>query len=98
MLRSSERGPATNCSTPRLANGTLLGNLSYQGDRLTSDSLRLNFPGLSAQLALDGNLAAKRYRFVGPVAANGLAFEDIGTVNAGGRYRSGDRRCGRVGC
>ncbi|MEP2235587.1 MAG: translocation/assembly module TamB domain-containing protein [Alteripontixanthobacter sp.] len=68
---------------PRLVGGTLLGNLIYQGDRLTSDALRLNFPGLSARLALDGNIADSRYRLSGPVAANGLAFDDIGTVNAG---------------
>ena len=68
---------------PRLVNGTLAGTLVYQGNSLSSEALRANFPGLSAQLSLDGDIAASRYRLAGPVAANGLVFDDIGTVNAG---------------
>lgn len=68
---------------PRLVNGTLLGTILYSGNSLTSDELRIDFPGLSGRLALDGNLQSGRYAMSGPVAANGLTFDNIGTVNAG---------------
>ncbi|MDC0887069.1 translocation/assembly module TamB domain-containing protein [Altererythrobacter sp.] len=69
---------------PKLVDGKLAGLLVLTGDRLQSERMRLNFPGASAQLALDGDLAASRYRLTGPVAVNGLEFDNIGSMNAGG--------------
>ena len=67
---------------PRLVDGTLTGRLSYGGTRLDADNARINFPGLSAVLALRGNTAENVYALAGPVNARGLQFEDIGTVTA----------------
>ena len=70
---------------PRLLNGTATGRLVYTGRELVSDMLRINFPDASAQLSLRGNLAANRWEVRGPAAVNGLMFDQVGRVNAGGR-------------
>jgi translocation and assembly module TamB len=70
---------------PRLVNGTLRGTVAFQGSKLTSDALALDFPGASARLALAGDTAAGSYRLSGPVTANGLALPNIGTVNGAAR-------------
>ncbi|WP_126175608.1 translocation/assembly module TamB domain-containing protein [Tsuneonella rigui] len=70
---------------PRLVNGTLRGTVRYQGTKLTSDALALNFPGANAQLTLVGDTAQGSYRLAGPVTANGLAIPNVGTVNGGAR-------------
>ncbi|MCP9222503.1 translocation/assembly module TamB domain-containing protein [Erythrobacter sp. LQ02-29] len=67
---------------PRLISGRLMGDLVLDGNRLSSRQLRLAFPGASAQLAFDGNLATNTYRLRGPAAVNGLPFETVGIVNA----------------
>ncbi len=68
---------------PRLVDGRLAGELVLDGNRLSSRQLRIAFPGASAQLSLDGNLATGSYRLRGPAAVNGLPFETVGIVNAG---------------
>ncbi|MFL0357350.1 translocation/assembly module TamB domain-containing protein [Erythrobacter sp. GH1-10] len=67
---------------PRLVGGSLVGRLTYGGTRLDADNARLTFPDLSAKLTLRGNTAQGVYALAGPVAARGLALEDIGTVDA----------------
>ncbi|RDS78609.1 DUF490 domain-containing protein [Alteriqipengyuania lutimaris] len=69
---------------PRLVNGTVNGQLVYTGRELLSDSLRINFPDASAQLSLRGDIANNRWQVRGPAAVNGLLFEQVGRVNAGG--------------
>jgi translocation and assembly module TamB len=66
---------------PRLVNGTIKGVITYQGSKLASEGLALVFPGATARLALEGDTAAGSYRLSGPVAANGLALPNIGTLN-----------------
>ncbi len=68
---------------PRLVNGSATGRVVYQGTRLTSDALAIAFPNASARLALAGDTASGNYRITGPVTANGLALENVGTVNGG---------------
>ncbi|NCP18527.1 MAG: DUF490 domain-containing protein [Erythrobacter sp.] len=69
---------------PRLVNGTANGQLVFTGRELLSDSIRIAFPDASAQLSLRGNVAANRWQVRGPVAVNGLQFEQVGRVNAAG--------------
>ena len=69
---------------PRLVDGTATGQLVYTGRELVSDMLRIRFPDASAQLLLRGNLATNRWEVRGPAAVNGLMFEQVGRVNAGG--------------
>lgn len=65
---------------PRLIDGSVTGTIVLSGNRLQSDDLRLAFPGTTANLALRGDLDAGRYRVRGPVRADRLVFEDIGTA------------------
>lgn len=67
---------------PRLVDGTLDGTLSYSGVRLTSDDLRIVFPGLGARLSLRGNTATGAYALAGPVSASGVELDGIGRANA----------------
>ncbi|MCT2560128.1 translocation/assembly module TamB domain-containing protein [Tsuneonella sp. YG55] len=68
---------------PRLVDGTMRGTVTYQGNRIASEGLALAFPGASARLTLAGDTASGDYRVAGPVTANGLAIENVGTVNGG---------------
>lgn len=68
---------------PRLVDGRLAGMLAYTGSRLTADRLDIAFPQANARLALRGDTAKGVYALAGPVAANGLALENVGTLNAG---------------
>ncbi len=68
---------------PRLANGTLEGTVVYTGREVLSDDLAIAFPGATARLALRGRPEVGAYALAGPVAVNGLTFDNIGTVNAG---------------
>jgi translocation and assembly module TamB len=70
---------------PRLNSVVAAGTVVYTGGRLLSDDLVLRAPGLGADLQLRGDLGTGTYRLTGPVRANGLAIENIGT--AGGRAR-----------
>ncbi|MBO80490.1 translocation/assembly module TamB domain-containing protein [Citromicrobium bathyomarinum] len=69
---------------PRLVNGSIDGRLVFTGRELISDSLRITFPDASAQLAIRGDIGANRWEVRGPAAVNGLMFEQVGRVNAGG--------------
>ena len=44
----------------------------------------MTFPDASAQLAIRGDIGANRWEVRGPAAVNGLMFEQVGRVNAGG--------------
>lgn len=67
---------------PRLVNGSLAGRLTLGGNRLDIDNARIEFPGLTAALAMRGNTAKGAYAIAGPVNARGLELQGIGTVNA----------------
>nr|WP_298926019.1 translocation/assembly module TamB domain-containing protein [uncultured Erythrobacter sp.] len=67
---------------PQLVGGTLTGNLTYSGTRLTSNEARIRFPSLDAAVALRGDTATGSYAIAGPVNARGLALDGIGTVTA----------------
>ncbi len=67
---------------PRLVDGTVRGTIVYAGDRVLSDDLAIRFQGLTADLALQADLARGVIGLAGPVAAQGLAFDGIGTVDA----------------
>ncbi|MXO76059.1 DUF490 domain-containing protein [Altererythrobacter aerius] len=69
---------------PRLVNGTISGTVTYEGTRIASDRLAIAFPGANAQLTLAGDTGTGNYRIAGPVAANGLALDNIGRVNGAG--------------
>ncbi len=73
-----ETGNAT--VDPRLVKGTGRGQIALEGNRLTGDDLRIAFPGLAANLALQGDLAAGRYTIRGPVRADRLALDNVGTA------------------
>ncbi|MFA6219347.1 MAG: translocation/assembly module TamB domain-containing protein [Erythrobacter sp.] len=64
----------------RLVRGTGRGTLVIEGARLTSDDLRLAFPGATANLALRGDLARGIYAFRGPLRVDRLMLEDIGAL------------------
>ena len=65
---------------PRLLDGTGRGTLVLSGSTLLADAPRVVFPGTSANLALRGDLAAGRYQIRGPVRANRLALDNVGTA------------------
>ncbi len=65
---------------PRLVNGRGSGQLVLSGNRLAGEDLRIAFRGLAANLALRGNLDDGRYRIRGPVRANRLALDNVGTA------------------
>lgn len=67
---------------PKLVGGTLRGRLTYAAGKLASDKLTLKFPGAEAQLALAGDTGKGTYRLNGPVVANGLVLNNVGTLNA----------------
>ena len=67
---------------PRLVDGRLAGLLLLTGDRLVSDDLALRFPGLAADMAMQADLSRGIVNLAGPVTARGLAFENIGLVDA----------------
>ena len=65
---------------PRLVNGTGRGQIILAGNQLTGDDLRIAFRGLAANLALRGDLEAGRYQIRGPVRADRLALDNVGTA------------------
>ena len=65
---------------PRLSRGRAKGTLVLTGSRLAGEDLRVEFPGLSANLALSGDLASGGWRVAGPVRAERLVLEDVGTA------------------
>jgi len=66
---------------PRLVGGSLRGTLTYTGDRLLTDRVRIAFPGLDARLALRGDLSAGEYRIAGPIDASGITIPDVGQIS-----------------
>ncbi len=67
---------------PRLVNGRATGLIALEGNRLSSDDLRVAFPGLAARFALRGDIARGGYGLAGPVDAKGLAIENLGAIDA----------------
>ena len=65
---------------PRLVDGRARGRITLSGDTLTGDDLQIAFPGLGANLALRGDLGAGRYQIRGPVRADKLALDGVGTA------------------
>ena len=78
---------------PRLVRGRAQGTLRLEGNRLSSDRLRIAFPNTAANVTLAGNLARGTYRVDGMVDARQLVVENIGrasgtakiTLDIGGR-------------
>ena len=69
----------------RLAAPSAKGTLTIAGNNLSSDDLLLAVPGITARLALRGDMAREGYGLAGQVAARGLALTDLGTADADGR-------------
>ena len=67
---------------PRFAGGRVSGELVLAGTSLTSDQLALDLKGLTARLALRGDVARGGYALAGPVAARGFALRNLGLVDA----------------
>ena len=65
---------------PRLVDGRGSGTLVLSGSTLLADDLRLAFANASANLALRGDLARGAYLIRGPVRAQGLALDNVGTA------------------
>ena len=78
----------------KLREGTLDGTLRLAGSRIASDSLRLQFPDIQADLDLRGDLAVARYRLTGPLDVQRLAVPDLGLLNGDGRIDFEARRGG----
>jgi translocation and assembly module TamB len=72
---------------PRLTNGRLTGTLQLANNDLRADDLHLAFPGLVADLALRGDIRRGGYALAGPVEVDGLALKNLGTVDAGAKFR-----------
>ena len=79
----------SNYVDPRLKGGTLRGTLTYTGDRLLTDQVRIAFPGLDARLTLRGDLGTGKYAIAGPIEARGIAIPDVGRVSGRGDIRLG---------
>lgn len=78
---------------PRLVRGRARGTLRLEGNRLSSDRLRIAFPDTAANVTLAGDLSRGTYRVDGMVDARQLVLENIGrasgsakiTLDIGGR-------------
>lgn len=70
---------------PRLANGKLQGTVIYSGSRVLSEDLAIDFAGLNARLAVQGNVASGAYVVAGPVNAAGLKLKNIGDASGTAR-------------
>ena len=65
---------------PRLVDGVARGSIVLTGSTLLSDDLRVAFPAASANLALRGDLGRGDYRIRGPVRAERLALDNVGSL------------------
>ncbi|MGZ3172024.1 MAG: translocation/assembly module TamB domain-containing protein [Croceibacterium sp.] len=72
---------------PKLANGRLTGTVYLANADLRSDDLQLRFPGLTANLTLRGDINRGGYGIAGPVEARGLVVPNLGTIDAGAKFR-----------
>lgn len=79
---------------PRLVGGRVTGNLTYAGGKLTSPALAVAFPGLSATLALVGDVPRNAWGLAGPVRVSGLTLQNLGQFDASGdvQFRIGARQ------
>ena len=75
----------TELADPRLVDGTLRGTLVYTGRELLADDLAVRFPGLTADLALRGDIPAGSYQLAGSASGNDLALENLGLIDAEAR-------------
>lgn len=69
---------------PQLVNGRASGFLTYDFAKgaLAADRTDIAFPGLGAQLSLQGDIPAGAYAIAGPVTASRLQVEGAGEVSA----------------
>lgn len=79
---------------PRLVGGRVTGTLTYAGGKLTSPALAVGFPGLTATLALVGDVTRNAWGLAGPVRVTGLTLQNLGQVDASGdvQFRIGARQ------
>lgn len=79
---------------PRLINGRATGLLTYAAGKVQSRAIAVQFPGLTATLALAGDTARNAWGLAGPVRVNGLALENLGQIDATGdvQFRIGARQ------
>ncbi len=68
----------------QLRGAVLTGTLVHSDGQLTAEALRLAGPGIDARLALRGDMRRGLYALSGPVAADGVPFANLGTVNVRG--------------
>ncbi|HEX7752192.1 MAG TPA: translocation/assembly module TamB, partial [Novosphingobium sp.] len=73
----------------RLVDGRATATLLLQGDRLTSDDIRIGIPGLAARLVLRGDLARGRYGLGGNAATRGFPVPNLGTADVDARLAAG---------
>ena len=73
----------------RLVDGRATATLLLQGDRLTSDDIRVGIPGLAARLVLRGDLARGRYGIGGNAATRGFPVPNLGTADVDARLAAG---------
>ncbi|MEO6041968.1 MAG: translocation/assembly module TamB domain-containing protein [Croceibacterium sp.] len=66
---------------PRLVGGRISGTLVYDGKHVDSRNLVVAFPGLTARLALAGDLKKGAYALAGPVRATGVTLRNLGVVD-----------------
>ncbi|OCC25221.1 hypothetical protein MB02_00590 [Croceicoccus estronivorus] len=66
---------------PLLTNGQIQGTISLGEGQLLSDDLRLAFPGLTGNFSLRGDTAKGGYALAGPIAARGLALQNLGKID-----------------
>ena len=66
---------------PRLTNGRVRGQVALTGNQITSEQIKLAFPGLDGAFALRGDIAKGGYAIAGPVNASGVTLENLGTLN-----------------
>ncbi len=67
---------------PRLVNARGRGTLILAGSRISGSDLAVEVAGLSARLALQGDLANGTYAITGPVQAHGWQLAEVGSVDA----------------
>ncbi len=67
---------------PRLIAAHGRGTLVLERGRISGTDLAVTMPGLSARLALQGDLASGTYAITGPVRARGWPLTELGTADA----------------
>ena len=67
---------------PRLRGARLAATLTYANGRLVAPDMVFDSSGLGARLALDGDVRRGRYRLSGPLIANGVMLQGLGSANA----------------